>query len=134
MKKRNWKKNAALVLTVIMTATATGGIQQVNAKSTTVTGRHMKLYVSATNTSGWVDIYNRNTATSRYVQVYENAYNSKGQLVSKDYCDGVISSGGRTACQMGLKNVRKVIGTGKIYKGKTSAALIEKRTVSVNSR
>lgn len=132
MLKRNVKRNTALVLSIIVAGTMAGGAQYVNAKSKTVTGTYQELYVSATSTSGWVDIYNRNTSKERYVYVTEKAYDSKGKLISNDYCDGVISSGGRTAFEMGLKDVKKVTGKGKIYKGKTSATtLLETKSATV---
>lgn len=45
MRKKNWKKNVAVVLTIIMTATMTEGIQQVKAdsKSIVIDGDVVKL-------------------------------------------------------------------------------------------
>lgn len=131
MKRRNWKRKVILALTVIMAGTAASGIQHVNAKSKTVTGNYQKLYASATSTSAWVDIYNQNPSTKRYVYVSEITLDNKGQIISKDYCDGVISSGSRTAFEMGLKDVKSVMGTGKIYKGETNSSLLETKTAIV---
>lgn len=132
MLKRKVKRSVVVAFSIIIAGTMAGSIQQANAKSKTVEGTYQTLYVSATSTSGWVDISNKETSKERYVYVTEKAYDSKGKLLSNDSCDGVISSGGRTACGMGLKGVKKVTGKGKIYKGKTSATtLLETKSATV---